>query len=380
MDIPNTSNHSSLVLFQKTPVLVTFEEHNDAYIRPTSTVNSSVLDFFISCDRNIFVDMEKIYLKLTCKVNEQAATDTALPSNALFSLFENCIVKLNNEVIYNGQNLFAQKAFLETELTFTQGKANTAGACQGYHYESDPTNADNNNFTMRKQWTENNKTKTFMGEFPLDFFGAGQLLVPGSQMRIQLIRHKRDFVLCCTEATAANRPNAQIEITDISFKVRYSKVSESTYTSFLKMHQQTPVIYNYPETITQIVNIPTGSHQLVKEDILPGSDIRRLTLALTESTRLAGDYTRNPFAFQKHNLRQVKVIRAGIPIVDIDLSDNTEIYHKTIQSLHFQNDGPSVKLRNFANHFYMVFDLTTPGESNTEVIYPETVAASLKLE
>jgi len=312
-------------------------------------------------------------------VNNQAATDTALPANALFSLFENCIVQLNNEIIYNAQNLFAQKSFVETELTFTEGKANTAGACQGYYYESNPTVTANNNFDTRKAWTANDATKTFIGEFPLDFFAAGQLLIPGSQMRIQLVRHKRDFVLCSND-DAANRPDANVEITDICFKVRQSKVSEPTYSSFLKMHQQTPVIYNYPETVTQVVNIPRGSRQLIKEDLLPGSDIRRLTLALTESTRLAGDYTSNPFSFGKNDLRQVKIFRGGIPIVDIDLTDNTEIYHKTLQSLHFQNDGPSVKLRHFANHFYMVFDLTTPGESNTEVIYPETVGGSLKLE
>lgn len=379
MDIPNSSNHSSLVLFQKPPVLVTFEEFKDDYIRPLSTPNSSVLDFFISSDRNVFIDLSKIKLKVKIKVNGQAGDNTAaLPSNCLFSLFENCIVQLNNEIIYNSQNLFAQKAFLETELTYTSGKADTIGASQGYAYESNPNAVDNNNFATRLAWTAAAAEKTFMGDFPLDFFACGQMLVPSSQMRIQLTRHKREFIL--TQSQDADPANIVAEITDVALKVRYSKVSESTNTSFLKMHRSIPVKYHYAETVSQVINIPTGSRQLIKEDILPGSDVRRLTIALTESTRFAGDITTNPFSFQKHNLRHVKVVRSGIPIVDMDLTDNTEVYYETLASLHFQNDGPSVKLRNYANHFYMVFDLTTPGESNNEIVYPETIGASLKVE
>ena len=88
----------------------------------------------------------------------------------------------------------------------------------------------------------------------------------------------------------------------------------------------------------------------------------------------------NPFSFTKHNLSQIRIIRNGVPIVDYQTTDVTQVFCKTIQSLHFDRDGPLVTLDNYHRHFFMVFDLTSTQESHTDVYFPEIVGGSLKIE
>ena len=88
----------------------------------------------------------------------------------------------------------------------------------------------------------------------------------------------------------------------------------------------------------------------------------------------------NPLQFGKHNLRTVRLLRNGVPIVQYNTQDNTQVYYKTLQSLLFDRDGPEITLDNYANHFYLVFDLTSTQQCNHDVYYPEIVGAPICLE
>ena len=79
-------------------------------------------------------------------------------------------------------------------------------------------------------------------------------------------------------------------------------------------------------------------------------------------------------------ISNVRIVRNGVPVIDYNTIDSTQVFVKTINSLHFDRDGPLINLSNYNNHFFMVFDLTSTQESQSEVYYPEVVGSSLKLE
>ena len=96
--------------------------------------------------------------------------------------------------------------------------------------------------------------------------------------------------------------------------------------------------------------------------------------AFTES------YTENPIWYQQFDLRQIRILRGGQPIVDFDAADNCRLYVTTMKAMNFQDDIPSIALDNFKNHYVLVFDLTSMRDATEKCHYPELVREPLRLE
>ena len=132
--ILNEAIHSSLDLFEKETLLITFENAFDQKIRPVYSPNGPVLEFEITGDRNTFVDLQKIYLELRCKVTQSNGADLRydntdpivsdspfLVNNSLYSLFSDCTLSANGLKISNANSNFADKSFIGTEFSISKG-------------------------------------------------------------------------------------------------------------------------------------------------------------------------------------------------------------------------------------------------------------------
>ena len=82
-------------------------------------------------------------------------------NNTILPFFSNCDISINNEIVHTSNNLYAQRAFVETELSHTQGCATTKLVTQGYNFES----ATGDMQAHRETWTLASASETFYG-FP----------------------------------------------------------------------------------------------------------------------------------------------------------------------------------------------------------------------
>ena len=98
--LANEATHSSLDLFEKQSLLITFENSFNQKIGPVYSPNETMLEFEITGDRNNFVDLPKIFLEIRCKVMQANGADLRygntdptvsdspfLVNNSLYSLF-----------------------------------------------------------------------------------------------------------------------------------------------------------------------------------------------------------------------------------------------------------------------------------------------------
>ena len=233
MEIPGAAIHSSLDLFHKPNVLVSFENAFEQETLPQSNDNGQTLEFVLTTDRNIYLDLQSIELKVTATIqkgnNGQTVLETndpiTLANNTLHTLFSNCAVYLNNELIHSSNNLYAHRAFIETELSHTKGTNDTIALAQGYLFEQDPNTAADNNEDKRKAWTavnvDQSRYKTFYGKLAVDFLACDQLLIPNSTLRIRLTRSTARFALIGTVDTAVPI------VSNASLFARYLQVSET---------------------------------------------------------------------------------------------------------------------------------------------------------
>ena len=112
-----------------------------------------------------------------------------------------------------------------------------------------------------------------------------------------------------------------------------------------------PVEYNYMETLAKAFVIPARQNQFIQENIFNNAPIRRIAIAMNSNSAFTGSFAENPFWYQQFNLRSIRKLRGGQPIVD-----------------------------NFKDHYVLVFDLISMQDATEHCHYPELIGEPLRLE
>ena len=71
---------------------------------------------------------------------------------------------------------------------------------------------------------------------------------------------------------------------------------------------------------------------------------------MNKNSEFTGSSTENPFWYQQFDLRQIRILRAGQPMVKFDAADNCRFYVTTTKEMNFQDDIPSIPIDNFKDH------------------------------
>ena len=141
--LPAEATHTTLDLFEKQPLLITFDNAFTQKVEPSYSPDRSMLEFEYLGDRNNFIDLQKLLLEIKCKIywNNDGdlrtgtdATNTDAPyfsNNALHSLFSKCTASANGVKISNTNGNYEYKAFIETEFSSGKTAKNTWLVCQG---------------------------------------------------------------------------------------------------------------------------------------------------------------------------------------------------------------------------------------------------------
>ena len=159
-----------------------------------------MLEFEVAGDRNNFIDLQKIFLEIKCKIVQASEADlrydagaaadvtkTDAPyfcDNVLHSIFSDCTVSVNGLKISNAYGNYAHKSFFETEFSHNRDAKATWLACQGYSYEHNPGAIATAEVDRRKALVRQSAECTFYGKVAVDFFTCDRHLLSGVTLRI----------------------------------------------------------------------------------------------------------------------------------------------------------------------------------------------------
>lgn len=382
--IPTEATHSSLDLFEKPPLLVTFDQSFEQRTGPKFSPAGSSLDFEIVGDRNNFIDLQKIFLEVKCKVINANGTDLAvadepvLANNVLHSLFEDCIVSANGIKISSANGYYAHKAFIETEFSHGADAKKTWLHCQGYEYEPLPGTIVGARLQARKDAIKESREYSVFGRLAVDFFSCDKHLLSGVTLRINL-RRSRDAFAVISES---NVKDYKVNIIEANLYVRKMTVSENVVTAIEKTLLKTPAMYRYNEVVPKSFLMSAGVMSWKQEDIFTKEPIRRLLITICDTDSFAGTNNLNPFHYEKSGLREITVYRNGFAIVGTPLStvDDKRLYFNSMGALAYMDDGHGITLGEYPNHYVMVFDLTSTQEATHDFIHPELTNCSVTVE
>ena len=91
-----------------------------------------------------------------------------------------------------------------------------------------------------------------------------------------------------------------------------------------------PAEYNYLETLAKTFIILARQNQFIQGNIFNNAPIRRVAIAMNTNSVFTGSFTENIFWYQQFDLRHIKSLRGGQPIVDFDTADNCRLYVTTM--------------------------------------------------
>ena len=146
------------------------------------------------------------------------------------------------------------------------------------------------------------------------------------------------------------------------------------------MPDYTPVECSYLETLAKTFIIPARQNQFIQENIFNKAPVRQIAIAMKMNSTFIGIYTENPFWYQQFDLRQIRIVRGGQPIVDFDAAENCCLYVTTMQPMNFQDHIPSIPIDNVKDHHVLVFDLTWMQNATENCHYSQLVGKPLRLE
>ena len=176
------------------------------------------------------------------------------------------------------------------------------------------------------------------GKLGIDFFSTSELLYPNMKIRLRLIRTRPNFYM------NSDNPNVSLGIVDCLVYTRRIAFKDDYHKKRTDILAYSAVEYIYLENLTKTFIIPARQNQFIQENIFNKAPIRRVAIAMNTNSAFTGSFTENPFWYQQFDLRQIRILRGGQPIVDFDTADNCRLYVTTMKAMNFQDDFPSIPL------------------------------------
>ena len=300
-------------------------------------------------------------------------------NNNMHSIFSNVEVFINNQQIYNSNELYAHRSYFSNNFKGAISEYKGVLHCEGYDFEENPDDIQDSLlsdpfFSRGMKMLLRSDGLTEKGKLGVHFFTTSELLYPNMKVRIRLIRARPNFYMI------SDNPNVSLGIVDCTLYTRRVGLKEDYRRKRVYMLAYAPVEYNYMETLANSFIIPSSQNQFIQEKIFNNAPIRRIAIAMNTNSAFTGSLTENPFWYQQFDLRQIRILRGGQPIVDYDTSDNFRLCVTTMKAMNFEDDIPSIPIDNFQDHYVLVFDLTSMQDATEHCHYPELVGEPLRLE
>ena len=286
---------------------------------------------------------------------------------------------VNNRQVYSSSGLYAHKSYISNNFQGAISENKGVLHREGYDYEefSDEimeAPLPEPFFTRRTKMLSRPDGFMLYGKLGVDFFSTSELFYPIMKIRLQLIRVRTNFYMI------SDNPNVSFGIVECSLYTRRFALKDDYHKKRMDMLAYTPVVFNYLETLSKTFIIPARQNQFIQENIFNNAPVRRIAIAMSTNSVFTVSHTENPLCYQQFDLRQIKILRGGQPIVDFVAVDNCRLYVTTMEATNIQDDIPSIPIDNFRNHYVLVLHLIAMQDATETCHYPETVGESVKLE
>lgn len=359
------SGKSELRIFDEMPPQIVVESAHFQDIYPQSSVDldTSDITFCIAGSQTQYLDLNDTLLsmKVSVRRSDGAVFTTAdavrpVPTNYFMNaLFSDATLTLNDTQIEGGSSMYPYKSTIESILNFGISAAHSQLLTAGVAEEE----------TERAKWVGDSGVFELVGALRLDFFNQPKYLIPGVNVRINLVRSQDSFSLDWPSTTQFDASlTFKVKIVSCVLYVRRVAVHPAVLFGHTTGLAKKNAIYPYNRTKLITYTIPKESFNFFKENLFSTAILPKFfVVGMVDSNAFTGKLQSSPFKFQHFNMSTMTLYRDGQSVpykkgYEVKLSGNTKLSSDAYVRSILQNTG--IFNKNIDN-FIQLSDFTKGG-------------------
>ncbi|KAL3071939.1 hypothetical protein niasHS_017232 [Heterodera schachtii] len=357
--IPPTSCAVSNSSYRERVVYTYSNRHNVVKIHPITS----------------YVDLSKVFVCTEFKLKKVADDGVVVDvqANAAVGLIQmpgatfirNLKVHINQREVYDSNQLYSYKVFLDTELSYPVAAKEAYFGVAGYFRDSDPTKVND----KRKKAVEESKSFQTISKLSADIFNQDLYMISNVEIDIELALQSDDFMI---HQEAANRDKYTLEVVDCRLIVKTVDLMDGLSLDIAKKLDMEPARYGIRKTLMKSLFI-TGGRYDFSANLFTEEVPRRVIIGLVPNQNYIGHNQKNPFYFNHHNVRDIELTASGRTYpqfpYNLDYKNNryARAYHDTQEHLGMacttESNGISYSMFKTAYCLY-VFQMTNAQEDS----------------
>ncbi|KAL3075542.1 hypothetical protein niasHT_038259 [Heterodera trifolii] len=322
-----------------------------------------------------YVDLSKVFVCTEFKLKKVADDGVVVdvPANAAVGLIQmpgatfirNLKVHINQREVYDSNQLYSYKVFLDTELSYPVAAKEAYFGVAGYFRDSDPTKVND----KRKKAVEESKSFQTISKLSADIFNQDLYMISNVEIDIELALQSDDFMI---HQEAANRDKYTLEVVDCRLIVKTVDLMDGLSLDIAKKLDLEPARYGIRKTLMKSLFI-TGGRYDFSANLFTEEVPRRVIIGLVPNQNYIGHNQKNPFYFNHHNVRDIELTASGRTYpqfpYNLDYKNNryARAYHDTQEHLGMacttESNGISYSMFKTAYCLY-VFQMTNSQEDS----------------
>lgn len=338
--------------------------------------NNNVFEFVIPSENHEYTYLPLTRLEGQLQILKTDGTllgdgDGVIPTNLISNtVFRQIEVELNGvQVADLSSPTYHYKAYIETHLTY--GKDPKRGHLKNAFYtkevdgEEESLEGAKEMYIERRNWLKKDQGKlNFSTPLYIDFFDSQRYLIPGTTMKIKLI--KNDDKVCLLSA-AANANAYKVKINKLCISTRKLTIHDEIVERHSQMLLKQPAIYPIAQSKIRTYTINQGLSATTIANVFNGKLPRTAIIGMVRSDAFNGTIERNPYMFQPFGLNYFSLVVNGSPMPATVFQPNFEKREIAREYAHFldnlgvgnSNEHNDVDIYNFVSgSCFFPFDFT----------------------
>jgi len=371
--------------------------------------NNNIFEFLIPSENHEYTMLPLTRLEGQLQISRAdnvalGDADVVIPVNSIANtIFSQIEVELNGvQVADLSSPTYHYKSYIETLLTY--GKDAKRGSLRNAFYtkevpgQEEGLEAAQAMYSERRQWLRADNGKlNFSTPLYIDFFDTHRYLIPGTVMKIKLIKNEDKL---CLLSAAAEANTYKIKINKLCLSFRKLTVHDEIVERHNQMLLKEPAKYPIAQSKIRTYTIHQGISATTIANVFNGKLPRTAIIGMVRSDAFNGTINRNPFKFQPFGLNYLSLVVNGTPMPATVFQPNFATREIAREYAHFldnvgvgnSNEHNDVDLENFVSgSCFFPFDfspdlcnsyhshLSQSGTANLELRFSAELAQNVTL-
>ena len=386
MEADITTINSELMLF--TPPLVNKGISNVSWSesRPVNSISDGI-EISLKASGGQYLDLERCRLKARFKIIESdgkdldASVQVAPVNLTLHSLFKQCDVYLQHQLVSTSGNLYPYKALMDVLLGFGEDAKKSHLQASMYYKDfagrmeyAGGKGDMNNGWKYRYNRTKGSKTVDVEGQIFADAFQFSRYLLNEILVTVKLFQAADEFRLMTEESTK----KLKVELLDLAILGCYVTLDPEVIRAHTKSLESEKAVYPYASTQMKSFAVPSGQFSASFGDIYSGRVPNKIVVGMVLAEAMAGKLSKNPFNFQHFNLESATLYinDQSVPHKPFMTNFKEDLYTAAYMSLFTgQNQdrsdcGVDVELADYGKGYTLLLFDASPQVEGTEQTSP----------